>query len=158
MNRTASSSFPGARYVRMVVFVLCLVTAPIFAAETATTTTATEAITPRVVVNQLIEAFNAHDPAAMAALVSEDFELYYFDEHGVAGLAIEGPEQLKAEMISYFAMRPDVQSEIAAVVDGPVFIAYREQIVGGNSSLAVYEVRNLKVRRTWYYPEEPGVE
>ena len=102
----------------------------------------------------LIDAFNRHDPAAMAALVSPDFELYYFDENGVAGLALTGPDQLEAQMTQYFAARPSVQSTISGAIDGPVYVSFREQIVGGQSSIAVYEIRDDLIQRVWYYPAE----
>ena len=57
-------------------------------------------------------------------------------------------------MDTYFAARPSVRSVISGVVDGPVFVAFREQIVGGASSLAVYEVHNGLIRRAWYFPAE----
>ena len=110
----------------------------------------------------LVDAFNLHDPKAMAALVAPDFELYYFDDKGAAGLALEGPDQLAAEMTGYFAARPSVRSAIVDAVDGPIFVSFREQIVsaggegedGGPSSLAVYEVRDGLVQRAWYFPAE----
>jgi hypothetical protein len=39
-------------------------------------------------------------------------------------------------------------------VNGPRFVSFREQIVGGKSSLAVYEVEAGLIRRVWYYPAE----
>jgi len=102
----------------------------------------------------LMDAFNQHDPDAMAALVTSDFELYYFDDEGVASLSTRGAEQLRADMVSYFASRPAVRSTIVDVIEGPVFVSFREQIVGGQSSLAVYEVRQGLIRRVWYYPAE----
>ena len=108
----------------------------------------------RSVVEALLAAFNQHDPAAMAALVTTDFELYYIDDQGVAELSLRGPDGLRAEMTGYFANRPNVRSRIAGVVDGPVFVSFREQVVGGQSSLAVYEVRAGLIKRVWYFPAE----
>jgi len=106
------------------------------------------------VAEALLEAFNRHDPEAMAALVAPDFELYYVDEEGVAELAVRGPVELVAEMTAYFESLPSVRSTIAAAIDGPVYVSFREQIVGGQSSLAVYEIRHDLIRRVWYYPAE----
>lgn len=102
----------------------------------------------------LVEAFNRHNPEAMAALVTSDFELYYVDEAGVAALSVSGREQLLQEMITYFTNRPSVQSTIADVIDGPTYVSFREQIVGGQSSLAVYEIRDQLIKRVWYFPAE----
>jgi hypothetical protein len=101
----------------------------------------------------LLEAFNQHDPDAMAALVTEDFELFYISE-GKTALSVAGREGLAAEMTEYFKTRPEVQSRITDKIDGPAFVSFREQIVGGASSLAVYEVRDGLIRRAWYYPAE----
>ncbi len=106
------------------------------------------------VAEALVDAFNRHDPEAMAALVTPDFELYYVIEGGVAELATRGSAQLLAEMKAYFADRPSVQSTMSGAIDGPVYVSFREQIVGGQSSLAVYEVREGLIKRVWYYPAE----
>ncbi len=118
----------------------------------------TEAQTPsggaRAVAEALVNAFNEHDAAAMAQLVTPDFELFYISDTGEAERALRGPRELVVEMESYFATQPDVRSTITDFVDGPVYVSFREQIVGGDSSLAVYEVREGLIRRVWYYPAE----
>ncbi len=106
------------------------------------------------VAQELVDAFNDHNPEAMASLVALDFELYYVDDDGIAGLALQGPDQLTVEMQSYFAGNPSVQSTITDAVDGPAFVSFREQIVGGQSALAVYEVREGLIKRVWYFPAE----
>ena len=106
------------------------------------------------VARSLVDAFNAHDPAAMVALVTADFELYYVDADGTAEKALTGRDELSVEMTRYFAAHPDVRSKVGSAVEGPAFVAFREQIVGVSSSLAVYEVRQGLVRRAWYYPAE----
>ena len=109
---------------------------------------------PNPVAAAMLEAFNAHDPAAMASLVTEDFELYYVSDAGVAELGSRGREALQRDMVAYFAARPAVRSAIEGVVPGDRFVAFRERIVGGASSLAVYEVQDSLLRRAWYYPSE----
>lgn len=109
---------------------------------------------PVKVVETFIDAFNDHDVPAMMSLVTEDIELYYQDENGVFGLASRSAEQLATDMRAYFAHRPTVRSTIDGVIAGPTFVAFREQIVGGKSSVAVYEIRQGLVRRVWYYPAE----
>jgi hypothetical protein len=110
--------------------------------------------TALVTATALVDAFNLHDPLAMAELVTTDFELYYVDDKGVASLGTRGRVQLVDEMLGYFKSRPEVRSEIVGAIDGPVFVSFREQIVGGESSLAVYEVRDGLIRRAWYFPAE----
>ena len=106
------------------------------------------------VAEELVDAFNRHDPEAMAKQVAVDFELYYVDEAGASALAITGREQLIEEMKGYFESQPSVKSTVLASIDGPVYVSFREQIVGGQSSLAVYEIRNQLIQRVWYYPAE----
>jgi hypothetical protein len=109
---------------------------------------------------QLLEAFNRHDPAAMAALVTDDFELYYVTD-GKSELSATGPDDLRTQMTDYFRSRPTVRSEVEGSIDGPRFVAFRERAGSrqgdrerSQSSLAVYEVVDGKIARAWYYPAE----
>jgi len=113
------------------------------------------------VARQLLDAFNRHDPVAMAALVADDFELYYVDDAGRAELGAKGPDDLRTQMTGYFAAHPAVRSEIEGSIDGPRFASFRERAISvgdgverSASSLAVYEVVDGKVLRVWYYPAE----
>lgn len=113
---------------------------------------------PVDVVQTLVEAFNRHDPARMATLVSEDFEYLSVDGKTVS-VDATGREALKESMASYFTSVRDVESVIEhATVTGP-FVAIRERVSWTTASgrrsqaaLGVYEVRNGLVRRVWYYP------
>ena len=107
-----------------------------------------------VVVERFVDAFNAHDVAAMLALVTDDVELYYADERGGFDRSSSTANQLAGDMNDYFRAYPDVRSRVEGMVPGPVFVSFREQIVGGQSSLAVYEVRDGRIRRVWYFPAE----
>lgn len=106
------------------------------------------------VAEELVRAFNSHDPEAMGALVAPDFELFYVDESGEAVLSTTSRDQLIQEMKEYFAGNPSVQSAISASIDGPRYVSFREQIVGGQSSIAVYEIHDQLIKRVWYYPAE----
>lgn len=110
------------------------------------------------VARALFDAWNAHLPDAMARLVTDDFELLYVGEDGRAALLVTGPEALRTEMEAYFEQRPEVRSRMVESVGGERFVAFREQIEGGASSLAVFEILGQRVRRAWYYPAESGVQ
>ena len=112
------------------------------------------------VVKALFAAFNDHAPERMAELVSEDFEIFY-----VAGsetsLGLRGPEALHQEMTGYFGNYPTVHSEAEIAAVSGSYVACREDVSWQHEgqersqhSLAVYEVRDGKIRRTWYYPAE----
>ncbi|MCY1076117.1 nuclear transport factor 2 family protein [Archangium lansingense] len=110
------------------------------------------------VVRTLVEAFNRHEPAQMAALVHEDFEYLSVDGKTVSVDAV-GREALKQSMTGYFASVRDVESVIEhATVTGP-YVAIRERVSWTGKSgrrsqaaLGVYEVREGLVKRVWYYP------
>lgn len=135
----------------VIVAMLCL-TGAVASAESAPSALATA--------NKLFEAFNQHDPKAMAALVSENFELYYFSD-GKAELSASGRADLEAQMVDYFTSQPTVRSVVEGSVDGPRFATFRERAISihdgvetSASSLAVYEVVDGLILRVWYYPAE----
>ena len=132
---------------------LCLTVTPLAMADDEGSALATA--------KQLLDAFNRHDPDAMAALVAGDFELFYVSDAGQAELGAKGPDDLRTQMTGYFASRPTVRSVIEGSVDGPRFASFRERAISirdgmerSASSLAVYEVVDGKVLRVWYYPAE----
>ena len=97
----------------------------------------------------------------MAALVHEDFELFYVVD-GVATLGTSGPAQLEEQMAAYFEAHGDVRSELTTTVDGPRFASLRERVRWQHSgqertqsSIAVYEIDGDSIRRVWYYGSEP---
>lgn len=68
---------------------------------------------PREVVTAYIAALNAHDPDAVAALVSEEF----FNEHtAVHGESLRGREQYRARLEGFLATMEDLHYEIEDVV------------------------------------------
>lgn len=108
-------------------------------------------------VRALMDAFNAHDPALMGTFVARDIQVFYLTEAGVPELGTDGRAQLVEQMTEYFEARPEVASEVVNIIPGPVYVSVRERIVGGASSLAVYEVREGLIRRVWYFPvDAPG--
>lgn len=115
---------------------------------------------PTQVVQRLFAAFNAHSPERMAELVTEDFELYYMTD-GKAVLGTQGPDALRKEMAGYFASLPTVRSKAERGTVSGSYLSFRETVSWEHEgktrtqfSLAVYEVRDGRIRRVWYYPAE----
>ncbi|MDP3073320.1 MAG: nuclear transport factor 2 family protein [Opitutaceae bacterium] len=116
--------------------------------------------TPEVAaVRALVAAFNAHDPAGVAALLAEDAKLF-----GVASdsqsLDGDGRAAILTWLEGYFKSVPDVRSEILDLTQTGPHVSYRERATWTakdgtrrvQTSLAVYEVREGLVRRAWYFP------
>lgn len=115
---------------------------------------------PLRLVQRHIEAFNRRDLEAMAENVDEDFELYYV-EGGRAERDLQGPDELQASMSRYFSDFPDARASLDEAVVNGAFVAVEERVTwtsGGErreqSSLAVYEIRDGRIRRTWYFPAQ----
>ena len=108
----------------------------------------------------LMEAYNAHDAAAMLEYVTGDVEWL-----SVAGAEISvearGRANLAGGMIEYFAELPSARAEIERflVAGSLVTVVERaywkvEDAEHSQASLAVYELQDDKIRRVWYYPAE----
>lgn len=116
---------------------------------------------PIHVLNALIEAFNDHAPKKMTKQVDQAVELYYVDEKGKSERAVSSASELEKEMVGYFRAIPDVSSTIEDPTVVGRFISVRERAEWtrqgkkfSQSSLAVYEILNGKIRRVWYYPAQ----
>ena len=114
------------------------------------------------VIDKFVTAFNAHDAAKMASMVSEEFQLFSMNEEGQADLATSGPAALESEMTQYFAGLPSVRSTIDGRNEVGNYVSFRETASWkakdgqekSQSSLAVYQVKDNKIHRVWYYPAQ----
>ena len=132
-------------------------------------TTMSLAVTPQplpgsaseAVVRQLYTAFNAHDPAALVARVSDDVRWMT-----VAGDAVvvetSGREALRTSMSRYFLARPTVRSRIAALMPAGEFVTVHERVTWmrdstekTQSAVAVYRIRNAQIASVWYFDVMP---
>ena len=112
-----------------------------------------------LVVRSLGDAFNAHDPAAMAEHVADDILWLGFAAADSVYTEADGKEALIAGMGGYFNAVPSVRSQMEDVVVTGNFVAYRERVFWqsedgerSQAALAVYEVQDQLVQRVWYYP------
>lgn len=116
--------------------------------------------------SQLMEefgaAFNAHDAAKMASMVTDDFQLFYVDKAGKSTLSTTGPKALEREMKGYFQGIPTVKSVMDQRNEVGMFVSFRETATWTNragsersqASLAVYQIAGNKIQRAWYYPAQ----
>lgn len=116
--------------------------------------------TPEIeTVRAVVRAFNAHDPEALAELVSDDV-LWLAVEGREIMVEAEGRAALVEGMTGYFAAFPTVRSEIEEISGmGPYVTAYETASwtddagsERSQSSLAVYRIEGGLVRQVWYYP------
>ncbi len=109
-----------------------------------------------------VEAFNRHDVAAMIAQAAPDVRW-----HSLAGdsLVTEtvGRAALERELTSCFRSYPTVRSTRSVVSSNGPYVAGRELVQWeqngvrkSQASLRVYEIRDSRVRRVWYYPAVSG--
>ena len=112
-------------------------------------------------IRQYVAAFNAHDIAAMLALATDDISWVRVTGDRVS-VATTGKEALEKAMSTYFENTPSARSEIEALMTAGVLVTVRERAhwTGKNGpksqmALAVYQVKEGKINRVWYYPAEP---
>ena len=113
-------------------------------------------------VRGFIEAFNAHDPQAMASFCAPTLQWGYVSgtAHSVAG---NGIDDLQEQMAAYFAQTPGVRSEIENIIANGDTIAITERVYWTpadedtektQASIAVYQFKDEMISAVWYYPEQ----
>jgi uncharacterized protein (TIGR02246 family) len=112
----------------------------------------------RQVVERFFEAFNRHDPEAMLTFVHPDVQWLSVEGDRIS-VEAAGQAAVREAMQGYFSSFPSVRSSAERMMAaGPyVTVWERARWQGENgeraqASLAVYEVRESKIRRVWYYP------
>jgi len=110
-----------------------------------------------VIIN-LAAAFNAHDPERMGEFVHDDIIWYgmYADTFAVDA---NGRDHLLTSMAGYFESLPSARSKMESITPSGGYVAVRERAYWtskdgekSQASLAVYEVKENKVSRVWYFP------
>jgi hypothetical protein len=116
--------------------------------------------TPEVaVVRAALAAYNTRDAAAVAAHYADDIKWF-----GVAGdkqsLEGEGRAAVEQWLAGYFKSVPDVRAEISELAQTGSHVSFRERVTWtakdgtrrAQSALAIYEVRDGRIARAWYFP------
>ena len=120
-----------------------------------------EGLSPEEAVKKLIAAFNAHDVDAMVAMVDPKVQWLSLNGSKIA-VEADGSEALAKGMGGYFKALPSARSTVESIMVSGSFVAVRERAHWSakgedrsQAALAVYQVRDGKILRVWYYPAEP---
>jgi hypothetical protein len=113
------------------------------------------------VVHEQMDAFNRQDVDAMAERVAPDFVWFSVEDDEVT-VEVRGRAALAEGMRSYFESFPSVRSEVESSLVSERFAVVRERARWTDESgeertqvsLGVYEIRNGRIQRVWYYPAE----
>ncbi|NBC66957.1 MAG: hypothetical protein GVY07_15040 [Bacteroidetes bacterium] len=106
------------------------------------------------ILRDYFEVYNQHDIEQVLELVSNEVRIYSVSSDTVT-VDIDGKEKLRNWLSDYFRDLPNVTSEISQlnVVGGR--ISFKETAYWGKSgeqsSLAVYEMKDGRINRVWYY-------
>jgi hypothetical protein len=112
-----------------------------------------------ILLRAYLDAFNRHEPEAVAAFCAENFKWY-----SVAGdqitTDIEGRAPLRDWLTGYFKSLPTVGSEFLAIEQTGPYLTVRERASWDNregkrvsqQALGLYEIRDGLIQRAWYYP------
>lgn len=121
---------------------------------------ARQPVTNEAVVRKFEAAFNRHEVAAMASLVTDDAQWLSVDGDKVS-VETNGKAALVTWLTGYFKNCPSCRSEFEAVMVAGSFVSVHERATWQSKSgpktqhgLGVYEVRGGLIRRVWYYPAE----
>lgn len=111
------------------------------------------------VVRASVAAFNAHDIDALTAHYAEDIKWLSVDSEKQS-IEADNRAAIREWLVGYFKSVPDVRSEISDVTQTGPHVSFRERASWtakdgsrrAQSAIAVYEVREGKIKRAWYFP------
>jgi len=113
-------------------------------------------------VEGFVNAFNQHNPAAMAEYVADDVQWLYVTEQGVTQ-ETSSKEALISTMATYFQQCPSCRSELGATVTTKRRLSTVETAIWIDAkgveqrqqSLSVYEFNDAEeIRKVYYFPSE----
>lgn len=106
------------------------------------------------VITDYFDTYNNHQVDSLMIMVSSDFKMYSVS-HDTTTLDINGKEALRKWLSGYFNDLPNVSSSTSGINVSGNYVSFIETAHWGEnksqSSLAVYEIENGKIRRVWYY-------
>lgn len=105
-------------------------------------------------------AFNKHDIEGMLTHVTEDLLYMYVADDQIA-VETRDKAALSKAMQAYFKQIPSARSEMEAVIFNGHFASVRERAhwkgkngAQSQASLAIYQFKDGKIHRVWYYPAQ----
>jgi len=112
-----------------------------------------------IVLRAYLDAFNRHEPEAVAAFCAENFKWFSVDGDQTP-VEVEGRTPLREWLTGYFKSFPTVRSEFLAVEQVGPYLTVRERASWDNKegkrvsqqALGLYEIRDGLIQRVWYYP------
>lgn len=118
--------------------------------------------TPVTVVRAYVAAFNAKNLDAMMGRVATDFLWMSVSGDSLTDVG-RGVDAFRQLIAGYFRAVPSARSELLKVDATGPWVTTHERTrwdaspgeVGGQTSLVVYEVRDGRIRRAWFYPSQP---
>ena len=106
------------------------------------------------VITDYFDTYNSHQVDSLVTMISADFKMYSVSQDTTT-LDINGKEALRKWLRGYFNDLPEVSSSTSGINVSGNYVSFIETAHWGESksqsSLAVYEVVNGKIRRVWYY-------
>lgn len=107
--------------------------------------------------NQQVEAFNKQDTERLVENISDDFKWFYISADTML-LEVEGKEQFREVMESYFETVKGVHSTIDRYVIDGNRISFKETVKWqsrncerSQSAMGIYEMKDGKIYRVWYF-------
>lgn len=118
--------------------------------------------TPISVVRAYVAAFNAKDLDAMMKTVASEFVWMSVSGDSLTDVG-RGVDAFRQLIAGYFRAVPSARSELRTIDATGPWVTTHERTrwdaapaeVGGQTSLVVYEVRDGRIRRAWFYPSLP---
>jgi hypothetical protein len=112
-----------------------------------------------VLLRAYLDAFNRHDPAAVAATLSPTVKWFAVDGDKLA-VDGEGRDAVQQWLTGYFKKYSDVRSEISDLAQTGPYLSFRERATWtaqdgtrrSQQSLATAEIRDGLLARIWYFP------
>ena len=116
------------------------------------------------IVHQFLDAFNAHDAAAMAELVADDIQWLSVSD-GAVSVELEGKTSLIDAMKEYFSSCTSCRSTIHSLISSGERVSAVEVAswmgrdgLNSQRSMAVYEFSGSLIQSVYYFSEEPDLD